>query len=112
MKKIILSLLILSISQAYAISARGKCVKNGGQISYKKTPSGRGYEVCTFTDNRQCELTSLKRGWCPVGGVKITGYDNEAQIYCAIHGGKVIAEPNATCNLPNRKKIKASMFYN
>lgn len=47
------------------------------------------YGVCLFEDNRQCEEWALLRGQCPVGGLKITGYENEAQIYCAITGGKV-----------------------
>lgn len=29
------------------------------------------------------------RGDCPDGGLKITGYENDAEIYCAITGGQV-----------------------
>ncbi len=47
------------------------------------------YGVCLFEDNRQCEEWALMRGECPAGGKKITGYDNDAEIYCAITGGTV-----------------------
>ena len=42
------------------------------------------YGVCMFEDNRQCEEWALMHGDCPVGGLKITGYENEAEVYCAI----------------------------
>jgi putative hemolysin len=45
--------------------------------------------VCFFEDNRQCEEWALFRGQCPVGGVKVTGYENDAQVFCAITGGQV-----------------------
>jgi hypothetical protein len=38
----------------------------------------------------------MMRGECPVGGVKVTGYDNQEQIYCAITGGQVDMQKN-TC---------------
>lgn len=40
------------------------------------------------------------RGACPVGGLKITGYDDEAQVYCAVTGGTVDMKRGA-CGYPN-----------
>jgi putative hemolysin len=65
------------------------CQQQGGELSIRQRPDGGEYGVCVFEDNRQCEEWSLLRGECPVGGVKITGYDNESEIYCAITGGEV-----------------------
>lgn len=65
------------------------CVKLGGALQIRERPDGGQFGVCTFQDNRQCEEWALLRGDCPEGGIKITGYDNQAQIYCAITGGQV-----------------------
>ncbi|MFA6273481.1 MAG: hypothetical protein WC673_03270 [Candidatus Paceibacterota bacterium] len=29
------------------------------------------------------------RGECPVGGLKVTGYQTDAEVYCAITGGQL-----------------------
>lgn len=68
--------------------ASANCVKVGGTLEMRNNPKGQ-YGVCLFEDNRQCEEWALMRGQCPVGGLKITGYENEAQVYCAITGGTV-----------------------
>lgn len=68
--------------------ASENCLKNGGRLEIRKNKKGE-YGVCLFDDNRQCEEWALLRGNCPVGGSKITGYENEAEVYCAITGGKV-----------------------
>jgi len=45
------------------------------------------------------------RNLCPIGGIKITGYDNNGQIECAIKGGEVNMKDNLcvfktkTCNI-------------
>jgi putative hemolysin len=64
------------------------CVEKGGTLEMRQNKNGE-YGVCLFEDNRQCEEWALFRGDCPEGGVKITGYDNDAEIYCAITGGQV-----------------------
>lgn len=64
------------------------CADKGGKLEIRKNKIGE-YGVCLFEDNRQCEEWALWRGNCPVGGLKITGYENEAQVYCAITGGQV-----------------------
>lgn len=79
------------------------CTKNGGTIVLKKRPGGGEYGVCAFEENRQCEEWALMQGDCPVGGRKITGYDTEAQSYCAIIGGTVgsnLDKPPVLCELP------------
>jgi putative hemolysin len=63
------------------------CVEKGGTLEMRNNKNGE-YGVCLFEDNRQCEEWALLRGQCPEGGVKITGYDNDAEIYCAITGGQ------------------------
>lgn len=68
--------------------ASTNCLEKGGTIEMRNNKNGQ-YGVCLFEDNRQCEEWALLRGQCPVGGIKITGYDNDAEIYCAITGGQV-----------------------
>jgi putative hemolysin len=68
--------------------ASQNCVRLGGTLEIRTSKAGQ-YGVCLFEDNRQCEEWALLRGECAVGGVKITGYDNDAEIYCAITGGRV-----------------------
>lgn len=65
------------------------CLKLGGNLVIQKRVDGGEYGVCFFEDNRQCEEWALLRGDCPVGGLKITGYENNAEIYCVITGGKI-----------------------
>lgn len=68
--------------------ASTNCSNNGGTLEMRKNKIGE-YGVCIFKDNQQCEEWALLRGECPVGGLKITGYENDAEIYCAITGGQV-----------------------
>lgn len=75
------------------------CEKKGGSTIIAKKPDGAEYGICDFGDNMQCEEWALMRGDCPVGGVKITGYDTQAQIYCVITGGQALAIGNAACTL-------------
>ncbi|MDD3267338.1 MAG: DUF333 domain-containing protein [Burkholderiales bacterium] len=110
MSKFIMVMLVSLFSSV--VLANNICTKDGGQIINKKTPSGHKYQVCAFEDNRQCAIMALKNKICPIGGLKITGYDNEAQMYCVINGGKTIAESNAICTLPNGKKISVDKYYN
>jgi len=70
------------------------CVNAGGNWEEILKENGN-YGLCLFEDNRQCEEWALFRGECPMGGVKITGYDNREQIYCAITGGEVSMEENS-----------------
>jgi len=71
------------------------CVEKGGTLEIRKNKKGE-YGVCLFEDNRQCEEWALLRGNCPVGGLKITGYENDAEVYCAITGGQVEGVGTAT----------------
>jgi putative hemolysin len=85
--------------------ASENCVKNGGRLEIRTNKLGQ-YGVCLFEDNRQCEEWALMRGQCPVGGLKITGYDNDAEIYCAITGGTVEGVGTAT---PMCKRIDGTL---
>jgi len=76
------------------------CADVGGKLTIKTNADGGQYGICYFEDNRQCEEWALFRGECPIGGLKITGYDTEEQVYCAIRGGTVNMG-NKTCTLPD-----------
>ena len=75
--------------------ASANCLAKNGILEIRKNKDGE-YGVCLFEDNRQCEEWALYRGDCPAGGLKITGYENEAQVYCAITGGIVEGVGTAT----------------
>jgi putative hemolysin len=75
--------------QGVANPASVNCNALGGTLDIRTRPNGGQYGVCVFDDNRQCEEWALLHGDCPAGGIKITGYDNDAQIYCALTGGEV-----------------------
>lgn len=68
--------------------ASTNCIEKGGTLEIRENKKGQ-YGVCLFEDNRQCEERALLHGDCPVGGMKITGYENDAEIFCAITGGEV-----------------------
>jgi putative hemolysin len=86
------------------------CDKLGGEIEMKEGPGGT-YGICFFEDNRQCEEWALLRGECPEGGVKVTGYDTDEEVYCAITGGEVNMD-NETCTTPEGKECSLKEFFN
>ncbi len=91
-------------------SASRYCIKNNGTLAIKKLPNGSEYGVCDFGDGKYCEEWALFRGECPIGGVKIAGYDNNAQRYCAITGGKVDMKKNICTK--NGKICDIDKYYN
>ncbi len=74
------------------------CLDNGGTLEMRENKKGQ-YGVCLFEDNRQCEERALMNNDCPVGGVKITGYENDAEVYCAISWGELswVGTPTPMC---------------
>jgi len=88
------------------------CQKVGGNLVIKTGPNGGQYGLCYFEDNRACEEWALLRGDCPVGGVKTTGFDTDAQSYCAWSGGKTLAVPNAVCTFTDGSTCLDDAFYN
>jgi putative hemolysin len=76
-------------STGIANPASVNCVKNRGKTVVRKNKLGE-YGVCLFEDNRQCEEWALFRGECPMGGLKVTGYQTDGEVYCAITGGEVV----------------------
>jgi len=86
------------------------CIEKGGIVVIKKMGNGSEYGMCDFGDARYCEEWALFRGECPIGGVKLTGYENEAQRFCAMTGGDVNMENN-TCS-KNGKKCDIDLYYN
>lgn len=88
----------LYVNTGLANPASLNCTEKGGTLIIKENKVGQ-YSICVFEDNRQCEEWALFRGECPVGGLKITGYETEAQAYCAITGGTVkgLGTDNVLC---------------
>lgn len=87
------------------------CVDVGGSLQIKTAGDGGQFGLCYFEDNRACEEWALYRGDCPIGGRRKTGYDTEAQSYCAWLGGTVLAEVNAICTLPDGITCLAADLY-
>ena len=87
------------------------CTKEGGQIVIETKPDGGQYGLCFFDDNRACEEWAMLRGECPVGGRKTTGYDTDAQKFCAWSGGQTIAEDNAVCTFKDGSVCPDEAFY-
>ncbi len=90
------------------------CGEQGGELkTVDKIVNGKNYGqygICYFDDNRQCEEWALFHGYCPLGGIKITGYDNDAQIYCAIIGGEVDMQ-NKLCKFSNNAECNLDQLY-
>jgi len=90
--------------------ASANCEAQGGKLEIKDKANGQ-YGICYFEDNRQCEEWALFRGECPKGGLKITGYENDAQIFCAITGGQVDMQKNI-CTTVKNEKCDIEAYYN
>ena len=69
--------------------------------------------MCVFEDNRQCEEWALIHQNCPTWGLKITGYETDAQVFCAITGGKLSMESSPImCTLPaNQWECSADDYF-
>jgi putative hemolysin len=91
--------------------AAAHCTNVGGTVIIHTRGDGAEYGLCQFTDNRACEEWALFHGQCPVGGVKITGFDTIAQQYCAWLGGETLAVPQANCTLPNGNVCNDNALY-
>jgi hypothetical protein len=87
------------------------CQQQGGNLVIQTRGDGGQYGLCYFEDNRACEEWALMRGDCPVGGVKTTGFDTEAQKFCAWSGGSTFAQPNAVCTFKDGSKCSNDAFY-
>jgi putative hemolysin len=87
------------------------CEQQGGQLQMATRPDGGQYGLCYFEDNRACEEWAMMRGDCPVGGMKTTGYDTDAQKYCAWSGGQTVATPNAVCTFKDGSTCADDAFY-
>jgi uncharacterized protein len=74
-------------SVALANPASENCIQQGGVLLIKKRGDGAEYGVCIFQDDRQCEEWALFHGECRKGGARVTGYNKQEQIYCALLGG-------------------------
>ena len=99
--------------------ASGYCTSVGGTLKIEQRSDVGQMGVCYFPDNRQCEEWALEQGYCPVGGVKVTGYNTEAARYCAITGGKYTPTgvtpdgyEDGTCRLPGGEVCGAWQYYN
>jgi ABC-type amino acid transport substrate-binding protein/putative hemolysin len=99
--------------------ATQNCIDQGGQHTTAQRGDGGEYGICMFQDNRQCEEWAMMYGNCPVGGVKVTGYNTSAATYCAITGGQYAATGNegapdeqGTCAFGNGVVCDVWAYYN
>lgn len=92
--------------------ASTNCIEKGGTLKMMTRGDGGEYSLCEFEDNMACEEWALYRGECPEGGVKTTGYDNQAQMYCAWLGGVTQAVADASCALPDGSTCSVVTLYN
>lgn len=99
------------LNNKLANPASVNCEKVGGTLTIQALGNGAEYGLCNFEDNMSCEEWALLRGECPVGGVKVTGYDNMGQMYCARIGGKTLAVENSTCTLPDKTVCSTDALY-
>lgn len=92
--------------------ASTNCKEKGGTLQIKTRGDGGEYGLCYFEDNYACEEWALFRGECPVGGRRTTGYDTEAQRYCAWLGGQTYAQDNAVCTFKDGSTCPDEALYN
>ena len=88
------------------------CEKVGGKLHIKKNGAGGEYGLCYFDDNQACEEWALLKGDCPRGGRRTTGFDTEAQRYCAWLGGETYAVEKAVCKFKDGSSCLDDELYN
>lgn len=88
------------------------CIKQGGTLTIQTNGTGGQYGVCNFGSGYACEEWALFRGDCKKPGVRTTGYDTQAQAFCALVGGKTLAVPNATCTFPDGSVCNDDALFN
>ncbi len=86
------------------------CIDKGGTLNILKKDDGGEYGVCVFEDNKQCEEWALFYGFCPVGGVMVTGYNSKESKYCAIIGGEY-KEKDSLCVFNNGAECDVKELY-
>ena len=90
------------------------CGERGGKLhSVRRMLTGKDYgtySACVFDDNRWCEEWAMFRGTCPVGGMKITGYFDDTEVYCAITGGS-LEHDRKRCSYPNGADCGLNELY-
>lgn len=86
------------------------CQKSGGKSELRSLPGGGQYGVCVFGNGNICEEWALYNGECPVGGLLVSGYRDEAQVYCAITGGRVM-ESKGACSFLDGSSCSAKLYF-
>jgi putative hemolysin len=99
------------LTSALANPASVNCVNKGGQTHIQNKPNGSQYGLCFFDDNRACEEWAMFNGECPIGGRKTTGFDTDAQKFCAWSGGQTFAVENAICTFNDGSTCPDNDFY-
>ena len=99
--------------------ASENCTAKGGKLEIEERGDGGQFGVCYFEDNLQCEEWALMRGECPVGGIKVTGYNTPAARYCVITGGQYTpsgatpdGQEDGSCALPGGEVCPVWQYYN
>ncbi len=103
---------VATTTSTIANPASTNCKEKGGTLQIKTRGDGGEYGLCYFEDNYACEEWALFRGECPVGGRRTTGYDTEAQRYCAWLGGQTYAQDNAVCTFKDGSTCSDEALYN
>ena len=83
------------------------CKENGGDIITRMGFNG-DYNVCVFSSGNECEEEAMYSELCPLGGIDVSSYTEEAK-YCAIKGGQVVEN---TCVLQDSKVCNLTDYYN
>jgi len=96
---------------AIANPTSANCVAQGGDLHIQSRGDGSQFGLCYFEDNKACEEWALMNGDFPVGGRRTSGYDTEAQKYCAWLGGEVSAAVDVVCSLPDGRRCLAADLY-
>lgn len=99
------------------------CEQSGGKIETKqREKDGKNYgsyDVCVMADNMECEDWALFHSYCPKTGVKVTGYNKDEEVYCAVLGGEVLTTSErckfnngAVCRLKDLYEGKCQLHFN
>lgn len=93
--------------------ASKNCQEKGGTTIFKEKGDLGSYGICDFGGTKRCEEWAMYRNDCPVGGIDVKGYVDEAEIYCLISGGKLqVGDSQKVCLLKSGQNCEVNEYYN
>lgn len=108
MKKFLSVLFLINFSYSQDI-----CKVNNGILYSVENGNNYTYQVCKFSESMYCSYKSLIRQTCPIGGVNISKYKSDEEIYCGIHGGIIVnTDFTQMCKLPTGRYLPTIKYYN